>query len=74
MAATAYFRKMRENDVNIFYAYGSDIQALTSELIFDKENQQPKELMIWAIPAARRPARLLSCTWRAESGPRRVLA
>jgi hypothetical protein len=41
MASMAYFRKMRENDTNIFYAYGSDMQSLTSELIFDKGSHQP---------------------------------
>jgi hypothetical protein len=41
MASIAYFRKMRENDATIFYAYGSDMQSLTSELIFDKESHQP---------------------------------
>ena len=41
MASMAYFRKMRENDANVFYAYGSDVQSLTSELIFDKGSQQP---------------------------------
>jgi hypothetical protein len=41
MAAMAYFRKMRENDASVFYAYGSNVQSLTSELIFDKGSRQP---------------------------------
>jgi hypothetical protein len=41
MASMAYFRKMRENDAIVFYAYGSDVQSMTSELIFEKGNQQP---------------------------------
>jgi hypothetical protein len=39
--SSAYFKKMRENDSNIFYAYGSDAQALTSELIFEKQSRRP---------------------------------
>ncbi len=42
MASTAYFKIMHEGDTNIIYAYGSDVQSLTSELIFDKESGQPK--------------------------------
>jgi hypothetical protein len=32
---------MRENNANVFYAYGSDVRSLTSELVFDKESRQP---------------------------------
>jgi hypothetical protein len=41
MASMAYFKKIHESDANIAYVYGSDVQSLTSELIFDKESQQP---------------------------------
>lgn len=41
MAATAYFKKTHESDASIAYAYGSDIESLTSELIFDRASRQP---------------------------------
>ena len=41
MASMAYFKKMRENETSIFYAYGPDSDDMTSELIFDKESLRP---------------------------------
>jgi hypothetical protein len=41
MASMVCFRKMRENNANVFYAYGSDVQSLTLKLVFDKESRQP---------------------------------
>jgi hypothetical protein len=44
MASMAYFKKMREDDLTIFYAYGSDAKSLTSELIFNKASHAPAPL------------------------------